>query len=200
MEDFKRDIPRIMDEHEKVDDNQFRQIIPLLLKRGLENLDLSMFDEETKVKLLTAAGDEFLKRGKIQDALKIFKYIKNKQKLVDVGDQNFRLGLYKHAIEAYVLAEDYGRLEKAADKCLHEGHLTLLRKAKVRIFKDIHASGHASREDHREFIKMLKPQHIIPSHIDSERAQHMVSLTEEMGYERNKTVHVMEDGKTLNLN
>jgi len=75
-----------------------------------------------------------------------------------------------------------------------------LRKAKVRIFKDIHASGHASREDHREFIKMLKPQHIIPSHIDSERAQHMVSLTEEMGYERNKTVHVMEDGKTLNLN
>ena len=84
--------------------------------------------------------------------------------------------------------------------CLHEGHLTLLRKAKVRIFKDIHASGHASREDHREFIKMLKPQHIIPSHIDSERAQHMVSLTEEMGYERNKTVHVMEDGKTLNLN
>ena len=48
MEDMKKEIPKMLDEHDKSDENQFRQIIPILLKKGLENLDLSMFDDETK--------------------------------------------------------------------------------------------------------------------------------------------------------
>jgi len=34
----------------------------------------------------------------------------------------------------------------------------------VRTFRDIHVSGHASREDLREFLTMLKPQVVCPSH------------------------------------
>ena len=74
-----------------------------------------------------------------------------------------------------------------------------LRSNGVRIFRDIHVSGHAAREDHRDLIEMLKPKHIIPSHGDPGKAKAMVELAEEMGYKDGKTVHVMTDGKRLNL-
>ncbi len=67
----------------------------------------------------------------------------------------------------------------------------------VRIFRGVHASGHAAREDHREMIKMLRPKHIIPAHVGHERAKDMVSLAEEMGYTLGKTVHIMDDGKKI---
>jgi ribonuclease J len=70
-----------------------------------------------------------------------------------------------------------------------------LRSCGVRIFRDVHSSGHASREDHREMIQMLKPKHIIPSHAGFGLAQHLRDLAVEMGYVDNKTVHMMEDGK-----
>ena len=72
-----------------------------------------------------------------------------------------------------------------------------LKTSKVRIFKDIHASGHASREDHREMIKMLKSKHIIPSHTGPKRSQEMADFTEELGYKKGKTVHLMKNGKKL---
>ena len=72
-----------------------------------------------------------------------------------------------------------------------------LRSSGVRIFRDVHASGHASREDHREMIQMLKPKHIIPSHAGFGLAHHLRDLAVEMGYVDNKTVHMMEDGKRL---
>lgn len=71
-------------------------------------------------------------------------------------------------------------------------------KAKgVRIFNDIHVSGHACREDHRDLIEMLKPKHIIPSHGAHDKAEHMAELAVELGYEINKNIHLMEDGKRI---
>ena len=69
----------------------------------------------------------------------------------------------------------------------------------VRIFRDIHVSGHAAREDHRDLIELIKPKHIIPSHGEKDKAMHMVSLALEMGYKQGRTVHVMEDGKRIIL-
>ncbi len=69
----------------------------------------------------------------------------------------------------------------------------------VRIFRDIHVSGHAAREDHRDLIELIKPKHIIPSHGEQDKAIHMVSLALEMGYKQGRTVHVMEDGKRMIL-
>ncbi|HLC97255.1 MAG TPA: RNase J family beta-CASP ribonuclease [Candidatus Nanoarchaeia archaeon] len=65
----------------------------------------------------------------------------------------------------------------------------------VRIFRDIHVSGHAYREDHRDMLNLLKPQHIIPSHAGQEHAHNMAGLAAELGYELNKNIHLMEDGK-----
>jgi len=43
-----------------------------------------------------------------------------------------------------------------------------LKNLGVRIFKDVHVSGHAAREDHRDLINMVKPKHIIPAHGEPE--------------------------------
>jgi ribonuclease J len=72
-----------------------------------------------------------------------------------------------------------------------------LKSKNVRIFKDVHVSGHAAREDHRDLINLLKPKHLIPSHAGQDMAIHLEELAEEMGYKEGKTVHLMDDGKIL---
>jgi ribonuclease J len=74
-----------------------------------------------------------------------------------------------------------------------------LKNKHIRIFKDIHVSGHACREDHRDLFELVKPKHIIPSHCAYEKAHHLAELAVEMGYKMGKTVHLMEDGKRIIL-
>ena len=72
-----------------------------------------------------------------------------------------------------------------------------LKAKNVRIFKDVHVSGHAAREDHRDLINLLKPKHLIPSHAGRKKAIHLEELAEEMGYKDGKNVHLMDNGKVL---
>lgn len=74
-----------------------------------------------------------------------------------------------------------------------------LRKKRVRIFKDIHISGHCAREDLRDLIKIVKPQHIIPAHGDITKTTALGDLATEMGYELGKDVHLMSDGRVLEV-
>ena len=70
---------------------------------------------------------------------------------------------------------------------------------KLRIFTDVHVSGHAAREDQRELIKMIKPRNIVPAHGDQKMAKALAELAEEMGYKIGKTVYVMKDGQRVKL-
>lgn len=63
-----------------------------------------------------------------------------------------------------------------------------LKKKGVRIFSDIHVSGHAGREDLRDFINMTKPKSVIPAHAEKDGVSGMVELCEEMGYKKGKNV------------
>lgn len=72
-----------------------------------------------------------------------------------------------------------------------------LKSKGARIFRDIHVSGHAAREDHRDLISLLCPKHIIPSHAGHDKASQLAELAVEMGYELNKNIHLMEDGKRM---
>ncbi len=74
-----------------------------------------------------------------------------------------------------------------------------LKAQKVRIFKDIHVSGHAAREDLRDMIDMLKPKHIIPAHGDVHMTASLADLAREMGYVSEKTVHIMQNGDRIIL-
>ncbi|MAG91514.1 ribonuclease J [Candidatus Woesearchaeota archaeon] len=74
-----------------------------------------------------------------------------------------------------------------------------LKNYNVRIFKDIHQSGHAAREDIRDLIKLVKPKHIIPAHGEPSMTNALAGLAVEMGYKKGQNVHVMNDGDRVRL-
>ncbi|MFH1317190.1 MAG: RNase J family beta-CASP ribonuclease [Candidatus Woesearchaeota archaeon] len=73
-----------------------------------------------------------------------------------------------------------------------------LKRYGVRIFKDIHISGHAGREDLRDLISLVKPKHLIPAHGDQRMTKALYDLAIEMGYDKN-FVHIMRDLNHLKL-
>ena len=72
-----------------------------------------------------------------------------------------------------------------------------LRKKGVRIQTDVHVSGHASREDLRDLLKILKPKHIIPAHGTLQQETPMIELSSELGYKFGETSHLSSNGKVL---
>ena len=69
----------------------------------------------------------------------------------------------------------------------------------VRLFKDIHVSGHGAREDIRDMIDMVKPEKIIPAHGGKDHTLPITDLTEIMGYKTGKDVLFMTNGKSIAL-
>jgi len=74
-----------------------------------------------------------------------------------------------------------------------------LKKNKPRIFRDVHVSGHAGREDLRDILNIVRPKHVIPSHGGFDKTGPMISLLKEMGYKEGKNAHLMENGGVLRL-
>jgi len=74
-----------------------------------------------------------------------------------------------------------------------------LKKSKPRIFRDVHVSGHPRREDLRDIMQIINPQHVIPAHAGIDKTQYMADLVDEMGYKLGKQCHLMEDGGVLEL-
>ena len=74
-----------------------------------------------------------------------------------------------------------------------------LKKSKPRIFRDAHVSGHGGREDLRDIMQIVNPQHIIPSHGGLDKTQPMADLVKELGYKLGKQCHLMQDGGILKL-
>lgn len=70
---------------------------------------------------------------------------------------------------------------------------------KGRIFKDIHVSGHASREDIRDLIKIVSPENIIPAHGDMKKLASVATLSTEMGYALGKNAHLLQNGQYVKL-
>lgn len=73
----------------------------------------------------------------------------------------------------------------------------ILKEKGVRIFKDIHVSGHAAKEDQRDLIQMTKPAHIIPAHGDFSMASALAELAIEEGYKLGDGIHIMKDGQRI---
>jgi ribonuclease J len=74
-----------------------------------------------------------------------------------------------------------------------------LKKSGVRIFDEVHVSGHPGREDLRDLLGILNPENIIPSHGSTEQLLPMIELASEMGYKKGKESHLMHDKGKLAL-
>lgn len=75
-----------------------------------------------------------------------------------------------------------------------------LKSSGARIYTEAHVSGHAGREDHREFIRMLKPENIIPAHGDLSMLSAYAELAEEEGYRIGKNVHILRNAQAQVFN
>ena|SRR3989344_302844 len=73
-----------------------------------------------------------------------------------------------------------------------------LRKKGVRLFNNIHVSGHGGREDLRDLINLLHPEHIIPSHGELEKTLPAFNLGLEMGYKK-KNLHLLKNGEYVEI-
>lgn len=73
-----------------------------------------------------------------------------------------------------------------------------LRAQGAHIYRDVHASGHAGRVDTEEFLRMIRPEHLIPSHGTSDKLRRMIEISMEMGYPP-ENVHHLRNGTSLLL-
>lgn len=74
-----------------------------------------------------------------------------------------------------------------------------LKQNDVRIFDNVHVSGHGGREDLRDLLNILKPQHFIPSHGGYDKTKPGMNLAKEIGYKEGKTAHLCKNGTILEI-
>ena len=74
-----------------------------------------------------------------------------------------------------------------------------LKSQGVRILKNVHVSGHAMREDHRDLIRIVNPKYLIPCHGETERLASFATLAEEEGYVLGNSVFILTDGRYVVL-
>ncbi len=102
-------------------------------------------------------------------------------------DKNDHVIFSSSTIPAKINIANKGQMEKR------------LKQKGVRIFNDVHVSGHAGREDLRDFINMVNPEHLIPAHGDLPKLSGLAELASEMGYTLGKDCHIMQDQQILEL-
>ncbi|PIN79560.1 ribonuclease J [Candidatus Woesearchaeota archaeon CG10_big_fil_rev_8_21_14_0_10_34_8] len=74
-----------------------------------------------------------------------------------------------------------------------------LKDKQVKIFKDVHVSGHAAGKDLKEFIKLTNPKHIFPAHGPYENQQHLIKIAKGLDYS-DEFLHCCHDGETTTIN
>jgi len=74
----------------------------------------------------------------------------------------------------------------------------LLRHTGARVFKDIHVSGHAAREDLRDLLTIVKPKKVIPAHGEEHMKAALADLASEMGYKK-EDILLVDDGQRVLL-
>ncbi|BDH79714.1 ribonuclease J [Methanothermobacter tenebrarum] len=70
----------------------------------------------------------------------------------------------------------------------------------ARIYTNAHVSGHAGKEDHRDFLRMLNPVHVIPAHGDIYMLSAYAELAEEEGYRLGNDIHILRNGQAQVFN
>ena len=76
---------------------------------------------------------------------------------------------------------------------------SLLRKQGVRVYDDVHVSGHLRQEGLYEMLNTLEPEHLIPAHNDMAGINPYVEMAEEHGYEVGENLHVGRNGDRFTL-
>lgn len=77
--------------------------------------------------------------------------------------------------------------------------LKRLSEFKPKITENLHVSGHGSREDLMELIKLTNPENVIPSHGDHAKTIPGMHVAEDMGYKKGYNVHLLSNGESIKI-
>jgi ribonuclease J len=70
---------------------------------------------------------------------------------------------------------------------------TKLQLRGARIYREVHASGHAGRAETLEFLKLLQPRHVIPCHGTEDRLRVLYEMARGLGYPPSE-IHLTSNG------
>ncbi len=73
-----------------------------------------------------------------------------------------------------------------------------LKEKNLRIYKDIHVSGHGQKEDIRDFLKIVKPKRIITSHGEQRQMNSLKDLARELGYS-DENILLAKNGESIKI-
>ena len=76
---------------------------------------------------------------------------------------------------------------------------TKLKMQGARVIEGAHVSGHASRVDHQELLRMLEPEHVFPNHGGIDLQSEFAELAEAEGLVLNESVHILRNGQRHRL-
>jgi ribonuclease J len=75
--------------------------------------------------------------------------------------------------------------------------VTKLKMRGARIYDNVHVSGHACIEDHWELLRILSPEHVIPSHGNLFSHSQYLMMAEDNGYSLGSNIHLVRNGQEL---
>ena len=144
----------------------------------------------------------------INRALRVVKENPNKYLIICTGHQGERnsfLDKLTSGVYHYKLSSEDGIIfssETIPTPVNIANKMALLKRLEssgVQIADDVHVSGHAYRNDLKTFLKILKPIHFIPSHGGIDKISAAINVGNELGYQLNKTSHILLDHQELEL-
>lgn len=104
-------------------------IVEKILKEGINSVNISMFDKETKKRLLGEAGEILYKQGKSVEAIEVLTKAEDIEKLRRLGE--IFLSEFKPELAAlcFIPIRDKEKLNHIATLCIELKNYTLAEKA-----------------------------------------------------------------------
>ncbi|MDO8660264.1 MAG: MBL fold metallo-hydrolase RNA specificity domain-containing protein, partial [Candidatus Woesearchaeota archaeon] len=165
--------------------------------------------EDSGVTQFTSRGVKILKYGRqVRQVMKDLMDNRDKYVIVMTGHQGEPKAMLSKIVQNMypfrIKAEDHIIFScitiPAEINLKNREHLeSELKKIGVRMFTNIHVSGHCAREDLRDVIMMLKPKHLLPIHGEKPMNDAMIDLGAEQGYKLGKTSHALKEGERISL-
>jgi len=123
MDHIKNEVKGLVEKYNNQGHATYEKMVPIILKKGIECVNLSMFGEEMRNNIMNSVGEELVKKGKVSEAVKAFVATNNSQRLVNIGDDFSSKGMYSDAIDCYKLAQNRERLRVTGETCLRDGQM-----------------------------------------------------------------------------
>lgn len=103
-------------------------IVEKIMKEGVNSVNLSMLDENSRKKILGDAAEKLFKQNKFQEAIEIMAKSNDIEKLTRLGDSFMSEGKSELAALCFIPTNDRDRLNNAALQCIKSKNYRLAAK------------------------------------------------------------------------